>query len=118
MQIIIQQYQMSYSRRRRIPLPAENKARITRVALLCEVTGRRLYYSQTPLHGHPVITDSLLCSRGKKAFTFSLNSTLLIRTLSMAPSVSVLTEFDCILQVRRKMRKSTIFFVLYVYEGK
>ena len=41
-----------------------------------------------------VITDSLLCSLGKKALTFSLNSTRLIRTLSMAPSVSVLTGFD------------------------
>ena len=53
------------------------------------------------LHSHPalrtpnwVITDSLLCPWGKKALTFSLNSTRLIRTLSMASSVSVLTRFD------------------------
>ena len=32
---------------------------------------------------------------GKKARTFSLNATHLIRSLSMTPSVSVLTEFDC-----------------------
>ena len=47
------------------------------------------------LYGHLIITDSLLCPWGKKALTFSLNSTRLIRTLSMAPSVSVLTGFDC-----------------------
>ena len=51
------------------------------------------------LHSHPalrtpnwVITDSLLCPWGKKALTFSLNSTLLIRTLSMAP-LSVRTNW-------------------------
>ena len=44
-------------------------------------------HSQTPLHGHPltkhghlVIADSLLYPWGKKALTFSLNSTCLIRT--------------------------------------
>ena len=42
-----------------------------------------------------IITDGLLCSREKKALTFSLNSTRLIRTLSMAPSASVLTGFYC-----------------------
>ena len=43
--------------------------------------------SETPLHGHPltehghlIITDSLLYPWGKKALTFSLNSTCLIRT--------------------------------------
>ena len=41
------------------------------------------------------ITDSLLCPWGKKAPTFSLNSTHLIRTPNMASSVSVLTGFDC-----------------------
>ena len=41
------------------------------------------------------ITDSLLCSWGKKAPTFSLNSTSLIRTPTMASSVSVLTGCDC-----------------------
>ena len=53
------------------------------------------------LHSNPalrtpnwVITDNLLCPWGKKALTFSLNSTRLIRTLSVAPSVSVLTGFD------------------------
>ena len=43
----------------------------------------REFYSQTALYGHPLITDSLLCPWGKgskKAFTFSLNSTRLIRT--------------------------------------
>ena len=51
------------------------------------------------LHSHPalrtpnwVITDSLLCPWGKKALTFSLNSTRLIRTLSMAP-LSVRTNW-------------------------
>ena len=45
-----------------------------------------------------IITDSLLCPRGKKALTFSLNSTLLIGTpyeLSLAPSASVLRGFYC-----------------------
>lgn len=55
--------------------------------------------SQNPLYGHPIITHSLLCPRGKKVLAFSSNSTRLIpliRTLSRAPSVSVLTGFDCI----------------------
>ena len=47
------------------------------------------------LYRHLIITDSLLCPWGKKALTFSQNSTRLIWTLSMAPSVSVLTGFDC-----------------------
>ena len=53
-------------------------------------------------YGHPFITDSLLCPWEKKALTlfFSkfkpLNTdTLLMWTLSMAPSLSVLTGFDC-----------------------
>ena len=46
-------------------------------------------YSQSPLYRHSVITDSLLCPWGKKAFTFSLNSTRLIWKLSIAPLVSV-----------------------------
>ena len=44
-------------------------------------------HSQTPRYGHPltkhghfIITDSLLYPWGKKALTFSLNSTRLIRT--------------------------------------
>ena len=41
------------------------------------------------------ITDSLLCPWGKKAPTFSPNSTHLIRTPNMASSVSVLTGCDC-----------------------
>ena len=51
------------------------------------------FYSQTALYGHPLTTDSLLCPWGKgnnKALTYSLNSTLLIRTISMVPSVCVL----------------------------
>ena len=46
-----------------------------------------------------MITDSLLCPRGLKALAISLNSTSLIRTLSMALSVSVLTRFDCMLLI-------------------
>ena len=45
-----------------------------------------------------IITDSLLSPRGKKALTFSLNSTLLIGTpyeLSTAPSAFVLRGFYC-----------------------
>jgi len=38
-------------------------------------------------------------SLGKETLTFSLNSTHLIQTLSMAPSVSVLTGFDCANQI-------------------
>ena len=39
--------------------------------------------------GHLVITVSLRCPWGKKTLTFSLNSTSLIQTLSMTPSVSI-----------------------------
>lgn len=63
-------------------------------------------YSQTgPLYGHIIIIDSLFCPWGKKALavlrgrgvcmqakkapTFSLNSTRLIRTLSMLPPLSM-----------------------------
>ena len=57
-------------------------------------------YSPTPLNGHLIFTDSLLCSQGKKALTFSLSSTRLtdtplVRALPMVPSVSVLTGFYC-----------------------
>lgn len=47
--------------------------------------------------GHLIIKDSLLCPKGKKAVIFlpKLNplnmGTLLIETLSLAPSVSLLT---------------------------
>ena len=41
---------------------------------------------QTDTHfGHLIITDSFLCPWGKKALRFSINSTHLIWTLSMAP---------------------------------
>ena len=49
-------------------------------------------------------------SLGKKAPTFSLNSTRLTRTLSMSPSVSVLTRFDCIIHFKLG---SAAGFVLY-----
>ena len=57
-------------------------------------------HSQTTLYGHPLNTDASLLhtvclSLEKKAFTFSLNSTHLIQTLSMALLVSVLTGFNC-----------------------
>ena len=38
---------------------------------------------------HLIITDSSVCPWGKKAVTFSLNSTRLIWTLSILPSVSI-----------------------------
>ena len=38
-------------------------------------------------------------SLGKETLTFSLNSTHSIQTLSMAPSVPLLTEFDCAKQI-------------------
>ena len=47
--------------------------------------------------GSASITDSLLCPWEKKALTFSLNSTRLIRTLAVALYVFILTGFDCIL---------------------
>ena len=56
-------------------------------------------HSRTPLNEHLVITNSLFCPRGRALpYIFSLNSTRLIRTLSMpSPPLSVpLTEFDCI----------------------
>ena len=60
---------------------------------------------RTPsLYRHLIITDSLLCPWGKKAPTFSLNSTRLTRTLSMSPSVSVLTRFDCIIHFKYSVR--------------
>ena len=66
---------------------------------------------RTPsLYRHLIITDSLLCPWGKKAPTFSLNSTRLTRTLSMSPSVSVLTRFDCIIHFKLG---SAAGFVLY-----
>ena len=41
---------------------------------------------RTPAYyGHLIMTDSLLCPWGKKAVTFSLDLTHLIRTLSLAP---------------------------------
>ena len=57
-------------------------------------------YSSTPLNGHLIFTDSLLCPWGKKALTFSLSltrltDTLLVRALPMVLSVSVLTGFYC-----------------------
>ena len=57
-------------------------------------------HSQTTLYGQPLNTDASLLhtvrlSLEKKAFTFSLNSTHLIQTLSMALLVSVLTGFNC-----------------------
>ena len=57
-------------------------------------------HSQTTLYGQPLNTDTSLLhtvclSLEKKAFTFSLNSTHLIQTLSMALLVSVLTGLDC-----------------------
>ena len=59
-----------------------------------------LFYSQTPLYGHPLNMDSLLCLWEKKALTFSLNSTRIIRTphytdTFFGPFLSVLTVFDC-----------------------
>ena len=64
--------------------------------------------SETPLYGHSLnmdnslfITDSLLCPRGKESpyifskFNRPSTDTPLIRTLSMTPSVSVLTGSDC-----------------------
>ena len=47
--------------------------------------------------GSASIMDSLLCPWEKKALTFSLNLTRLIRTLSVALYVFILTGFDCIL---------------------
>ena len=40
----------------------------------------KLVISRAPLYGYLIITDSLLCPWKKKALTFSLNSTRLIRT--------------------------------------
>ena len=62
------------------------------------------------LYRHIIITDSLFCPWGKKAPTFSLNLTRLTRTLSMSPSVSVLTRFDCIIHFKLC---SAAGFVLY-----
>ena len=47
--------------------------------------------------GSASIMDSLLCPWEKKALTFSLNLTRLIRTLSVALYMFILTGFDCIL---------------------
>ena len=66
---------------------------------------------RTPaLYRHIMITDSLFCPWEKKALTFSLNSTHLIWTLSMAASVSVFTRFDCIIHFKLC---SAAGFVLY-----
>ena len=47
-------------------------------------------------YGHLIMTDSLLCPWGKKALTFSLDLTHLIRTLSLVPWRAQLTGFDWI----------------------
>ena len=60
-------------------------------------------YSQTPLYRLSLNTDTSLTrtvcfvpgKRKSSGSRFFLNSTRLIRTLSMAPSVSILTGFDC-----------------------
>ena len=46
-------------------------------------------------YGHLIVTQILPFLRVKKALTFPLNSTRLTRILSMTPSVSELTGFDC-----------------------
>ena len=56
---------------------------------------RWLYYRGGCKVGFHCITYSLLCPWAKRAITFSLISANLIRTLSMAPSVSMLSRFDC-----------------------
>ena len=63
------------------------------------VPGKRKPYIFSK-YGHPVLKDSLLCPWEKKALTFALNSTCLIRPPRLyghficPPSVSVLTGFD------------------------
>ena len=59
------------------------------------ITTRRLYYQGGRKAGFHYIMDSLLCPWAKRAITFTLISANLIRTLSLAPSVSMLTRFDC-----------------------
>ena len=59
---------------------------------------KALNYSQNPLYGHRTVALSLW---KESPYIFSkfnpLNTdTPLIPTLSMTPSVSVLTEFDCV----------------------
>ena len=55
------------------------------------------YYGQLNKDEVEVEVDSLLCPWDLEALTFSLNLTLLIQTLPMAPSVSVLLGFECTL---------------------
>ena len=62
-------------------------------------------YSQALLYRHPLDVDTsflqtvCFASGERKPLHFSLNSTCLIQTLSMAPSVSVLTVLDCIVVI-------------------
>ena len=63
------------------------------------ISGHLLYHKviqDTLLIQKPHYHEQFALSLGKESpLTFSLNSTLLIRTLSMVPSVLVLTGFDC-----------------------
>ena len=72
----------SYLRAAFISLKAGRKTRtvLTMVLLPSNPALRTPAY-----YGHLIITGSLLCPWGKKAFTFSLDLTHLIRTLSLAP---------------------------------
>ena len=59
--------------------------------------------------------DSFLCPWRKKILTYSLNSTCLIQTLSMAPSVSVLTGFYC--SVKPCVMDTSLIRILH-YDGQ
>ena len=69
-------------------------------------------YSQTPLCGHPLNTHTSLLWTvcfvpwGKRVLTFSLNSTHLMRTLSMVPSLYV------------RINGVLLYFVLHIVPGR
>ena len=73
-----QEYQFKHFYYRKCPPRA-------RYFIFCFKTGNN--YGLTAYYGHLIITDSLLCPWGKKALTFSLNSTRLIRHLIITDSL-------------------------------
>ena len=89
------------------PIHNEHTVSPTTPQLPSRVTG--MIHSQTPLntdtrlmrtpHHHGLFAESL---------TLFLISTRLIRTFSMAPSVSVLTEFDC--SCKQQKKRNPIMF--------
>ena len=67
-----------------------------------------------PWDRHLIIMDCSLCPWGKKALTFSLNSTRstwhpVTTVFCIVPSVSVLMGFDCVIKIKQNVRACTFY---------